>query len=81
MQSVMATKNLDLAFEVIYQVLNEPALADEVVALADGGALVLYDDTDQELTEHNDRMAAIFAARGDNVTRAALERRLTFNPR
>jgi hypothetical protein len=79
--SEMVVRNLDLAFEVIQQVVAEPALADEVAALAGDGTLVLYDENDAELSEANDRLVAIMEDRGDHPVPVALQRRLSLAPR
>jgi hypothetical protein len=81
LSSEQAGKNLDLAFEVIRQVIAEPNVASEVDELSAYGKIVLYDAADEGLTTANDRMADDAQARDERVVRVTLERRLTLNPR
>ena len=76
-----ATKNIDLAFEVIRQVIADPRLADELDALAVSGALVVYDPSDPELTLANDQLVAIMRARGDLTVPVELQRELSLTLR
>lgn len=73
----IVTKNVKLAFEVIRQVATDPKAGDEVEALAADGTLILYDEADGALTEANDRVAALYTARGEPNVKAALVRRLS----
>lgn len=76
-----ASKNIDLAFEVAFEWLANDAVTDEIAELAGEGALVLYDDTDEELTITNDRIAAEYERRGEPVVRVALRRRTSLSRR
>lgn len=81
MHDPIAQKNLDLAFEVMFQVLADPDLADEAMSLGEKATIVLYDDADPELTAANDRMAEVMEARGERVVKASVLRRTTLAPR
>lgn len=77
----MLKKNIDLAFEVIRQVVSSPELATEVDGLAADGALVLFDPEDDRLATANDALAQRIEARGSPIVRASLQRRLSLQPR
>lgn len=76
-----AARNIDLAFEVIRQVIADPKLADELDALSVSGALVVYDPSDPELTLANDQLVAIMRARGDLTVPVELRRDLSLTLR
>lgn len=76
-----AAKNIDLAFEVIRQVIADPRLAGELDELSASGTLVVYDPADPELTLANDQLVAIMRSRGDLTVPVELRRDLSLTLR
>jgi len=77
----MAARNIDLAFEVIRQVIAEPRFADELDELSESGTLVVYDAWDSDLSLANDRLVALMRDRGDCPVPVVLERGLSLTLR
>lgn len=77
----VATKNIELAFEIAFQWLADPSVGQEISELAEEGTFVLYDESDDELTSANDAMATRLQRRNQHVVKVALQRRTTLNRR
>lgn len=75
------TRNLDLAFSILRQVIEEPNLKGEVDSFAKEGTIALFDDADAEHSAMVEASAARMEARGEPVVRLAVTRSLAFEHR
>ncbi|HEY8870941.1 MAG TPA: DUF5647 family protein [Candidatus Limnocylindrales bacterium] len=80
-QSDQAERNIDLAFDVIKQVLLQPDEIDGLEKLGGGATLVLFDPEDEALTAANAEMADRLEGRGERLVRAEVQRRLFLQPK
>jgi len=72
----LASRNIDLAFELVRQALAQPEAMGEIEALGRDGTLVFVDPDDASLTDANLAMAARVEETGEPVVRAELQRRV-----